>query len=145
MTRSRKRSIPVALPDPTSTRAVYGAILGALHSGGAHLLLGTDTMKVGTLPGYFLHDELEYFAAAGMTPYEAIRAGTADAAKFLHQENEFGVVGTGMRADLLLVDANPLADVKNVSKIAGVMASGRWFTTAELNRQLVALRTRYQH
>ena len=108
-------------------------------------MLGTDTMKVGTLPGYSLHDELENFAAAGMTPYEAIRAGTADAAKFLHQESEFGRVSTGLRADLLLVEASPLADVKNVSKIGGVMASGRWFTAAELNRQLVALRASYDH
>lgn len=134
--------------DPRATpqaHAVFLAILAGLHSGGAHLLLGTDTMKVGTLPGYSLHDELENFAAAGMTPYEAIRAGTADAAKFLHQASEFGLVSTGLRADLLLVEANPLADVKNVSKIAGVMASGRWFTVAELNRQLVALRASFQH
>ena len=79
-----------------------------------------------------------------MTPYEAIRAGTADAAKFLHQENEFGRVGKGLRADLLLVDANPLADVKNVSKLAGVLAGGRWFTALELNRQQAALRAKYR-
>ena len=134
--------------DPAATpqaRAVFLAIVSALHSGGAHLLLGTDTMKVGTLPGYSLHTELENFVEAGMTPYEAIRAGTADAAKFLHQEHEFGLVGTGLRADLLLVDANPLADVKNVSKIAGVMADGRWFSAAELTRQLTALRASYRH
>jgi imidazolonepropionase-like amidohydrolase len=65
------------------------------------------TMKVGTLPGYSLHKELENFAAAGMTPYEAIRAGTAGAAQFLHQENEFGLVRTGLRADLLLVGGKP--------------------------------------
>jgi imidazolonepropionase-like amidohydrolase len=109
------------------------------------MLLGTDTMKVGTLPGYSLHKELENFAAAGMTPYEALRTGTTDAAKFLHQEHEFGLVSTGLRADLLLVDANPLADVKNTSKIAGVMAGGRWFTAAELKRQLTAMRASYQH
>jgi len=133
--------------DPRATpqgRAVLLAIVAALRSGGAHLLLGTDTMKAGTLPGYSLHAELENFAAAGMTPYEAIRAGTADAAKFLHQENEFGLVGKGLRADLILVDANPLADVKNVSKLAGVLAGGRWFSAVELNRQLVALRARYR-
>jgi imidazolonepropionase-like amidohydrolase len=132
--------------DPRATpqgHAVLLAIVAALHSGGAHLLLGTDTMKAGTLPGYSLHSELENFAAAGMTPYEAIRAGTADAAKFLHRENEFGLVDKGLRADLILVDANPLADVKNVSKLAGVLAGGRWFSTAELNRQLVDLRTKY--
>jgi imidazolonepropionase-like amidohydrolase len=133
--------------DPRATpqaHAVLVAIVAALHSGGAHLLLGTDTMKVGTLPGFSLHEELENFAAAGLTPYQAIRAGTADAAKFLHQENEFGLVGKGLRADLLLVDANPLADVKNVSKLAGVLAGGRWFTAIELNRQLVALRAKYR-
>ena len=133
--------------DPRATpqgHAVLLAIVSALHSGGAHLLLGTDTMKAGTLPGYSLHEELGNFAAAGITPYEAIRAGTADAAKFLHQESEFGLVGKGLRADLILVDANPLADVKNVSKLAGVMAGGRWFTAAELKRQQVALRATYQ-
>jgi imidazolonepropionase-like amidohydrolase len=133
--------------DPRATpqgHAVLLAIVAALHSGGAHLLLGTDTMKAGTLPGYSLRKELENFAAAGLTPYEAIRAGTADAAKFLHQENEFGLVSKGLRADLILVDANPLADVKNVSKLAGVLARGRWFTAAELNRQQLALRAKYR-
>jgi imidazolonepropionase-like amidohydrolase len=133
--------------DPRATPAAHAvlvAIVAALHSGGAHLLLGTDTMKVGTLPGYSLHEELENFVAAGMTPYEALRAGTVDAAKFLHQENEFGLVSKGLRADLILVDANPLADVKNVSKLAGVLAGGRWFTAEDLNRQLVALRANYR-
>jgi imidazolonepropionase-like amidohydrolase len=125
-------------------RAVFLKIVTALHNGGAHVLLGTDTMKVGTLPGYSLHAELENFVAAGMTPYDAIRAGTADAAQFLKQEDEFGMVSAGLRADLLLVDANPLANVTNVSKIFGVMAGGRWLTNAELNQQLVALRSRYK-
>ena len=107
-------------------------------------MLGTDTPKPGALPGYSLHSELEKFAAAGLTPYEALRARSYDAAKFLHQENEFGVVAKGRRADLLLVEANPLADVKNVSKIAGVVTGGHWFTAVELNQRLVALRARYQ-
>jgi imidazolonepropionase-like amidohydrolase len=141
------RMYPNHAIDPRGTpegHAVFIAIVSALHSGGAHLLLGTDTMKVGTLPGYSLREELDNFAAAGMTPYQAIRAGTADAAKFLHQENEFGLVSKGLRADLILVDANPLADVKNVSKLAGVVAGGRWITALDLNRQLVALRAKYR-
>jgi imidazolonepropionase-like amidohydrolase len=142
-----ERMYPNHRTDPRATpqaHALLVAIVAALHSGGAHLLLGTDTMKVGTLPGYSLHEELENFAAAGMTPYEAIRAGTADAAKFLHEENEFGLVSKGLRADLILVDANPLAEVKNVSKLAGVLAGGRWFSAVDLNRQLVALRANYR-
>lgn len=131
--------------DSSKGRALDLAILAALHSGGAHLLLGTDAPKPGTLPGFSLHEELENFVATGMTPYEAIRAGTSDAAKFLHQENEFGVVATGRRADLLLVEANPLEDVKNVSKRAGVMVNGHWLTEDELKQRLATLKASYQH
>jgi imidazolonepropionase-like amidohydrolase len=126
-------------------RTVNNAIVKALHDGGAHLLLGTDAVKPSVLPGFSLQEELEKFVATGMTPYEAIRAGTSDAAKFLHQENEFGVVSTGRRADLLLVEANPLEDVKNVSKRAGVMVNGHWLTEDELKQRLTTLRASYHH
>lgn len=134
--------------DPTGTqqaKAIYIAILAALHKGGVHLLLGTDAPKPGTLPGFSLHEELENFVAAGMTPFEAIRAGTADAAIFLHQENEFGVIKVGRRADLVLLDANPLSDVKNVSKRVGVAVNGLWFPEERLKQQLNDLRASYQH
>ena len=126
-------------------RALNNAIVKALHDGGAHLLLGTDAVKPSVLPGFSLQEELEKFVATGMTPYEAIRAGTSDAARFLHQENEFGVVATGRRADLLLVEANPLEDVKNVSKRAGVMVNGHWLTEDELKQRLATLKASYQH
>jgi len=138
---------PNKTTDPRTTtrgRAVDLAIVSALHNSGVRLLLGTDTVKPGTLPGFSLHDELENFVAAGMTPYEAIRAGTADAAEFLNQGREFGVVAVGRRADLLLLNANPLEDVKNTSKITGVMASGRWLTADELTHQLATLRSSYR-
>lgn len=125
--------------------AIFSAILRGLHEGGAHLLLGTDTVKPGTLPGFSLHEELANFVAAGMSPYEAIRAGTADAAIFLHQESEFGTVATGLRADLLLVQANPLEDVRNVSKRVGVVLNGHWYTEKELTRRLATLRASYRH
>ena len=131
-------------PNAPQRRKLFLAVLAALHSGGVHVLLGTDTVKIGTLPGYSLHDELENFVSAGMTPYEAIRTGTADAAQFLHEETEFGVVRVGLRADLLVVDANPLANVTNVSKITGVVAGGHWFPITELNRRLVAHRATYK-
>jgi imidazolonepropionase-like amidohydrolase len=130
--------------DSSKGRAIDLAIVTALYSGGAHLLLGTDAVKPGTLPGFSLHEELTDFVAAGMTPYEAIRAGTSDAAKFLHQESEFGVVATGRRADLLMVEANPLDDVKNVSKRIGVMVNGRWLTEEELTQKLAALKASYE-
>ena len=124
-------------------RALNNAIVKALHDGGAHLLLGTDAVKPSILPGFSLQEELEKFVATGMTPYEAIRASTSDAAKFFHQENQFGVVATGRRADLLLVEANPLEDVKNVSKRAGVMVNAQWLTEDELQQRLAALKASY--
>jgi imidazolonepropionase-like amidohydrolase len=133
--------------DPRGTpqaKAVYVAILAGLHKGGAHLLLGTDAPKPDTLPGFSLHEELENFVAAGMTPFEAIRSGTADAAMFLHPENEFGVLAVGRRADLLLLNANPLSDVKNVSKRIGVVANGQWFTEEQLKQRLDELRASYR-
>jgi len=143
-----KRMYPEGSKMPTDDpkgRNLDLAIVSALHTGGAHLLLGTDAVKPGTLPGFSLHEELENFVAAGIPPYEAIRAGTSDAAIFLHQENEFGTVATGRRADLLLVEANPLEDVKNVSKRVGVMVNGHWLTAEGLKQRLAALRKSYQH
>ena len=67
---------------------------------------GTDSYKPTVIPGFSLHQELQSFVEAGLTPYEAIRAGTSDAAIFLHEENEFGTVALGQRADLLLLDVS---------------------------------------
>jgi len=107
------------------------------------LLLGTDTVKPGVLPGYSLHDELVNFVSTGMSPYEALRAGTADAARFLDRGSDFGVVAAGRRADLLLLEANPLDDVRNTTKIVGVMVAGRWFTADDLKKRLVSMRASY--
>ena len=121
------------------------SITRILHEGGARLLLGTDTPKSTVLPGFSLLDEVQNFREAGLTPYETIRAGTSDAAIFLHQENEFGTVAVGRRADLLLLAQNPLEDVKNVSKRVGVMANGHWFTEADLQKRLATLRNSYRN
>jgi cytosine/adenosine deaminase-related metal-dependent hydrolase len=134
--------------DPERTRRIFQfevSIARALHQGGARLLLGTDTPKLTVLPAFSLHDELQNLVEAGLTPYEAIRAGTSDAAIFLHQESEFGTVAMGRRADLLLLEANPLEDVNNASKLSGVMVNGRWLAVADLQNRLVALRNGYQH
>jgi imidazolonepropionase-like amidohydrolase len=88
---------------------------------------------------------LENFVKAGMTPYDAIRAGTADAAIFLREEKEFGTVAVGRRADLLLLSANPLDNVKNTETPVGVMTGGHWHTSEELKAQLHALRATYKH
>jgi hypothetical protein len=108
----------------------------ALRDAGAGLLLGSDAWVV---PGYATHEELAELVRAGLTPYEAIRAGTYDAARYLGEEDEFGSVRVGLRADLVLVDANPLEDVTNLGGISGVMVRGRWLPADSLQLRLEAL------
>ena len=106
----------------------------ALHEAGARLLLGTDCATPFIIAGWSAHRELELLVEAGLTPYEALRAGTVDAAAYLG--DDFGAVRVGKRADLVLVEANPLADVKNAARRVGVMVRGRWLPAADLQKRL---------
>lgn len=111
-------------------------IVKALREAGARLLLGVDSGFRYALPGYSIHDELEMMVGAGLTPYQVIRTGTADAAEFLERAHEMGTVEAGKRADLILLQENPLADVAKIRKRAGVMAAGRWFSEKRLREKL---------
>ncbi len=115
----------------------------ALHDVGARVLLGTDAMSPFVVPGFSVHEELLNLVEAGLTPFKAIRAGTRDAAEFLGALDRFGTVSVGKRADLILVDGNPLKDVANVAKRVGVMVRGRWLPEAELNRMLAKMAARF--
>jgi imidazolonepropionase-like amidohydrolase len=118
-------------------------LVKALHDAGARLLLGTDFPPAFTVPGFSLHEELQNFVAAGLTPYQALRAGSSDAAEFLKKQDEFGTVTVGKRADLILLEANPLVDVRNAARRVGVMVHGRWLTEAELVERLEKLALSY--
>lgn len=103
---------------------------------GVRVLAGTDAMNPSVVPGFSLHDELRDLVAAGLTPYEALRAATANPAEFLRASNEFGSVSPGRRADLILLEANPHTDVRNAAKRLGVMLRGRWCPESELRERL---------
>lgn len=118
--------------------AVRAKITKALHDAGARLLVGTDTPHPFVMPGFAVHQELANFVSAGLSPYEALKAATIDAAEFLGASGEFGVIKAGARADLLLVEGNPLKDVKNASRIVGVMVHGHWLSREALQRELDA-------
>lgn len=111
-------------------------ILGALHRGGARILMGTDAPQQFSVPGFSLHRELRRMEEAGMRPYEILATGTRAVGEYFRAQDTFGLVAPGHRADLLLLDADPLADVGNVSRIAGVMARGRWLPREEMDRRL---------
>jgi imidazolonepropionase-like amidohydrolase len=81
-----------------------------------------------------VHHELRELVAVGLTPFEALRTATTNPALVLSAAGEFGIVAPGARADLLLLDGNPLADVANTERIAGIMLRGRWLPAADLQR-----------
>lgn len=101
-------------------------MLKAMFDGGVPLLPGSDAGIDVTAPGSSLHDELSDWVSAGLTPYQAVRAATTEAARFLRQENEFGRVAVGLRADLLLLRSDPLRDVTATASIDGVVLRGAW-------------------
>jgi imidazolonepropionase-like amidohydrolase len=117
-------------------------IVRKLNQAGVPFLAGTDCPAgVDVLPGFSLHLELERFTAAGFTPLQALQTATINAAKFLDRQNDFGTVEKGKIADLVLLDANPLDDIRNTQKIAGVVAAGRYFSRASLDRILSGVET----
>jgi imidazolonepropionase-like amidohydrolase len=111
-------------------------LTGAFQRAGVPMMAGTDAPIPGVMPGFALHHELELLVAAGLSPYDALRTATANVAEFLGRSNEFGVVAPGARADLLLLDADPLRDVGSVERSSGVMVRGRWFDGEALGRML---------
>jgi len=121
-------------------------IVSVMHREGVPLILGTDAMEVGTVPGFSVKQELANLVEAGLTPFQALQTATRNASDwFVHPEGGgvFGTITLGERADLVLLDADPLADIGNVSKIRGVMLQGRWLPKAELQQMLEALPVAY--
>jgi hypothetical protein len=122
---------------------LLGRIVRALVAAGVRTVTGTDAPNPFVVPGFALHRELENLVAAGVTPYQALRAATVDAAELLGHGRELGVVAEGARADLLLLDADPLIDIGNVARIAGVMVRGHWLDRRALDERLQALKSSY--
>jgi len=114
-------------------------LIKALHDAGAGLLLGSDAPQVFNVPGFSLHDELEFLVAAGLTPFEALATGTTAAAKFL--ETNTGSIVVGREADLVLLDSNPLIDIRNTRRIHGVMLRGTWHSAAQIKALLAPYHT----
>jgi imidazolonepropionase-like amidohydrolase len=106
----------------------------AMHRAGVPLMAGTDSAAgVYVMPGFSLHQELELFVKAGLTPMEALQTATLNPAKFLGRTRDLGTVEKGKLADLVLLDANPLDDISNTQKISAVVLAGRYLSRAELD------------
>lgn len=107
----------------------------ALHDAGVGLLLGTDHPD----ERLSVHTELRIMVRAGLTPYQALLTGTRNPATYFGTPDSTGTIAVGKRADLVVLDGNPLDDIRHTSAIAGVMVAGRWLPQDELTRRLAAL------
>jgi hypothetical protein len=112
-------------------------VLQALHEAGVPLLAGTDSGAApGSVNGFDLPLELELLVECGLTPFEALTTATRNPAEFLDEADEWGTIGVGRNADLVLLRSNPLDDITRTADIDGVMLGGRWLPRGELDAML---------
>ena len=105
---------------------------------GVGLLLGSDGPQVFNVPGFSVHHELRYMVEAGLTPYQALQSGTVNVAKYFNLNNT-GMIKAGYVSDLILLDANPLENIDNTKKIAGVMLGNHWMSKEDIASELKKL------
>ncbi|HXY09298.1 MAG TPA: amidohydrolase family protein [Terriglobales bacterium] len=108
------------------------AIVGALHRAGIPIVAGTDQ----AVPGHSLHRELELYVEAGFTPMEAIQAATLVPARVMGLDREAGTIHEGKRADLIVIDGDPLAEIRNTRNVEFTITNGRMYTSADLWRSV---------
>jgi imidazolonepropionase-like amidohydrolase len=141
--RYKNRFGPEKYPVLRNLLAIQRKLLKALSEEGVPIMAGTDATEVGPVAGFGLHHELEEFVRDGLTPYQALETATTNPARYLRQSEEVGSIETGKRADLVLLRANPLAEISNTQKIAGVMVRGHWLDAKDLASRLDEVPSRY--
>jgi hypothetical protein len=115
---------------------IHRSMLKQLLDGGAKFLAGTDIGNPNIYPGFSLHDELALFVETGFTPLQALQTATINPAVYLERSHELGTVEAGKRANLVLLNANPLQDIANTKKIEAVVTRGRFFDREALDKLL---------
>jgi imidazolonepropionase-like amidohydrolase len=143
------RENPAITPESHEAHAeMRQTFLRAAHEAGVPILMGTDSPQLFNVPGFALHRELPLMLDAGMSPYEVLLSGTRNVADYveeaLGQPGDFGTVAPGMRADLILVEGNPLRSLDVLQEPAGVMVQGRWLSRDEIRAGLEAIAARYE-
>jgi imidazolonepropionase-like amidohydrolase len=130
------RENPATLAARKNIAVNRARILRALYDGGVRILMGTDAPQQFSVPGFSLHRELLVMRDAGMSPYAILHSGSVNVGRYFEEQDAFGTIAPGQRADLVLLRANPLLDIANVAQIEGVMVRGRWLSRADLDEGL---------
>ena len=115
---------------------VRNRLVKAIADSGGKIMAGSDTPEWFFGYGWTIHREMESLVAAGLTPYQALAAATRNPSEFVRGSKEWGTIEKGKRADLLLLEANPLEDIRNTARIEAVSVGGRWLDRAERERMI---------
>jgi len=111
-------------------------VVGMMRRAGVRFIAGTDTANPYIFPGFSLHEELALLVQAGFTPMQALQSATRDAAQYIGRLDSLGTVEKGKRADLVLLDANPLAEISNTRRINAVVLGGKLISKQEVDKML---------
>lgn len=118
-------------------------LLKAFAGAGVNLAMGSDAPQTFSVPGFSIWREIEVMIDAGLTPEQILDIGTAAPGRYFMEKDQFGTITVGARADLILLDADPSEDALNITKQAGVMAAGRWYSRVNLDRRLAEIAARH--
>ncbi len=111
-------------------------LVKAMHAAGVQFMAGSDGPDPYVIPGFSLHQELELLVKSGFTPLQALQSATFNPGLFLSKMDKYGGIEPGRVADLVLLDANPLAEIDNTRKIFGVVARGKYYSRQNLDTML---------
>jgi imidazolonepropionase-like amidohydrolase len=142
-----KRYLSTAAPIEKREKyiGIRNKLVKAIYDAGGHVMAGSDTPEWLMLYGHTLHLELVDLRDAGLSNYAALEAATRNPALFFGTLNKTGTIEKGKRADLVLLEANPLDDIANTQKRAGVMLNGKYYEQSEMNKWLDEIAPRFQH
>ncbi|XWN36796.1 MAG: amidohydrolase family protein [Balneola sp.] len=133
------------LEDAKEHAALRQRLLSEMNKYGVKILMGTDAPQLYSVPGFSIHRELKKMSDAGMSPYEILVTGTRNVGEYFSGKDNFGTIEVGKRADLILVNNNPLNDISNLKNHSGVMASGRWLSKEFITQKLSDIETSYKN
>ena len=132
----REKTSPEELAALRAEAARDLELVKAMHSAGVRFMAGSDGPDPYVYPGFSLHDELEWLVKSGFTPLQALQSATFNPALFMSNMDKYGVVELQRAADLVLLDANPLDDIRNTRKIFGVVVGGKYYSRRDLDTML---------
>ncbi|MBQ4822754.1 amidohydrolase family protein [Aquimarina sp. MMG016] len=134
--KQRKDQYPVEEAQWNQFNTIRRQLLKKLQDNGGRILLGSDAPQLFNVPGFSIHHEIDGMIKAGLTPLQVIQSGTINPAIFLDKENTFGQIKEGLDADIVILDTNPLEDIKALQQVSGVMVRGKWLPKEMIDKKL---------